>query len=460
MKILKLSICSVMHFCIFFSSIYCDDEANIDDAMSFVHKLKNIHSFFYRSEEIDSSNEMIVMRETNKNDQSSVIVQPYSCKDPDERNTQEAIFYKRLVSVLLSNLDIHKIDGKLIGTLSLEASSAQFEYLQNFVNNQGSIREVDRILSNVIKQSEYSACHYMAEVSHYFNLLSEYLTHCFFLLKEHWDVTIISFTVTACFMILRRQRWSRGLIIFLIFDIIFIMSFFITWWRLIQEAEIKLMAAQAQFAEMPIACQPKKMNLWHKIVASFSSTNECEKYYETIMANPKLQVTPAFAMTYFLSTIVFQPFTYFGIAISEFVENATGKLNSLYKFPIIIILFLSFCFLIILFPLFLLGGSINFGLGPFFKFGIKNKEKTNEQQERIERIREDTSPKRLNSSVKKKITFVQENDPAGGDAGCDTHPLSKKHKKCKCENKDEAKNIEYKEEKEEKEGKEEEEDFD
>jgi len=37
---------------------------------------------------------------------------------------------------------------------------------------------------------------------------------------------------------------------------------------ILQEAEIKLMAAQAQFAEMPIACQPHKMGLWDKMIAS------------------------------------------------------------------------------------------------------------------------------------------------------------------------------------------------
>ncbi|XP_067207093.1 uncharacterized protein [Linepithema humile] len=441
MQILKSSICIVLHLCAFFSSIYCDDEVNIDDVTPSTDELKNIHSFFYGSTEINSPS---LIRETSKNDQSSVIVQPYSCKETDERNTQDAIFYKRLIAVLLSNLVIQKIDDRLIGTLSIEASSAQFEYLQNFVNNQGSIREVDRILASVISQSQYSACHYMTEASHYFNLLSEYLIHCLFLIKEHWDITIISFTVIASFMILRRQRWSRGLIVFLMFDVIFIMSFFITWWRLIQEAEIKLMAAQAQFTEMPIACQPHKMNFWDKMVASFSSTNDCEKYYQTIMTNPRLQVTPAFALTHFLCTTIFQPFSYLGTVISEFIDNATSKLNFLQKFPVVIILFLSLCACIISLPFFLFGGSINF-MGPFYKFGISGRAETKlkkEQQERIERICEDTSPKRLKHSEKKQTTLVQENDPAGGDAGGDTYHLSKKHKKCKCKNKDKDENME------------------
>lgn len=57
----------------------------------------------------------------------------------------------------------------------------------------------------------------------------------------------------------------------------------------------------------------------------FTATNDCEKYYETIMTNPRLQVTPALALTHFLSTVFFQPISYFGLVISEFVDNATGK---------------------------------------------------------------------------------------------------------------------------------------
>lgn len=107
------------------------------------------------------------------------------------------------------------------------------------------------------------------------------------------------------------------------------------------------MAAQAQFAEMPIACQPHKMGLWDKMVTSlfcelftwnkivfesliyivclFTATNDCEKYYESIMTNPRLQVTPAYALTYFLSTVIFQPLSYFGLVISEFIDNATSE---------------------------------------------------------------------------------------------------------------------------------------
>ncbi|XP_070161802.1 chloride channel CLIC-like protein 1 isoform X2 [Polyergus mexicanus] len=426
MRLSKSSIYIVLYLCALYRYVYCDETDTFDDVTPSTDELQNIHSFFYLSTEKDSSSP------AKKNDQSPMI-QSYSCKELDEQNTQAAIFYKRLIAVLLSNLAI------------------QFEYLQNFVNGQGSIREVDRILDNVIKQSDHSMSRYIAEISHYLKLLSKYLINCMLIMKEHWDITIISLIVISSSMVLRRQRWSRGLIIFLMIDVIFIISFFITWWRLIQEAEIKLMAAQAQFAEMPIACQPHKMGLWDKMVASFFSTNDCEKYYESIMTNPRLQVTPAYALTYFLSTVIFQPLSYFGLVISEFIDNATSKLNIVFKIPIIIILFLTICICIVLLPFFLIGGSIKFGIGPFFKFGIKGNTNCNKKQEHIDRIYEDTSlTKRLKDSniMKQIILRQQDKDPAGGDASIDVHHLSEKHIKCKCENKnaDESMECEEKEE--------------
>lgn len=443
MWLFKSSIYVVLHLYLLFRNIYCDEEHDVMPA----DNLNNIHSFFYMTEIEDSPSPVT---ETKMPEQSwTAAVQQCNCKESNERNSQEAVFYKRLVAILLSNLamQLQKVDDKLIGIIKIEASSSQFDYLQKFVNGEGSIREVDRILGSAIKESGLFMYRYMAEISYYFNILSEYFMYNASLMMERWDITVIFFAVVASFMILRRQRFSRGLVIFLLIDVIVVISFFITWWRLIQEAEIKLMAAQAQFAEMPIACKPHKMGLWDKMMASFSSTNDCEKYYESMMTNPRLQVTPAFALTYFLSTTILQPVSYFGVVISEFVDNATNKLGYFYKLPVIILLFLSFCICIIMVPFFLFGGSFNLGFGPFFKFGLKGgaNRKVPELPERIERIYENISPKkRLKySEALKQITLGQEDDLAGGDAITDA---CQKQRQCKCKNADEDTKCEKEEE--------------
>lgn len=98
---------------------------------------------------------------------------------------------------------LQRTDDRLSGTLSIEVSPSQLKYLQNFVEGQGSIREVDRILDNAIKQSEYSACHYMTEMSHYFHVFasdaSEYFMYYLSLMKEH--VRIIKYNAMMVFYV-------------------------------------------------------------------------------------------------------------------------------------------------------------------------------------------------------------------------------------------------------------------
>jgi len=44
--------------------------------------------------------------QTKTNDQSHISTQLCNCKEWNERNSQEAVFYKRLITMLLSNLAI------------------------------------------------------------------------------------------------------------------------------------------------------------------------------------------------------------------------------------------------------------------------------------------------------------------------------------------------------------------
>lgn len=118
----------------------------------------------------------------------------------------------------------------------------------------------------------------------------------------------------------------------------------------LKEAEVKSIAAQMKFSEIPISCQPNKMNLWNKFVSFFGKyyhiiffyceinkyyrikysfffldNDDCEKYYETKMTNPKLKITPALALSHFLSTIILHPISNLGSTISIFINNATGN---------------------------------------------------------------------------------------------------------------------------------------
>lgn len=81
----------------------------------------------------------------------------------------------------------------MIGIIKIEASSSQFDYLQKFVNGEGSIREVDRILGSAIKESGLFMYRYMAEISYYFNILSEYFMYNASLMMERVRTNICTY---------------------------------------------------------------------------------------------------------------------------------------------------------------------------------------------------------------------------------------------------------------------------
>lgn len=43
------------------------------------------------------------------------------------------------------------------------------------------------------------------------------------------------------------------------------------------------------------------------------------------MSNPKLKVTPAHALSHFITSVVLHPITHMGTIISHFISNATGN---------------------------------------------------------------------------------------------------------------------------------------
>ncbi|KOX69928.1 Chloride channel CLIC-like protein 1, partial [Melipona quadrifasciata] len=300
---------------------------------------------------------------------------PYKPAD-DHCNHEVIVFYKRVINLLLSNIRIQDENEELIkGLIEIQVSHSQMEILKNFHTQKTSLREIDEILSNIIQQPHYD---YMFGVMYMCDILHKIFQTVLKTIQEHPDGAIIMFTMLMVCLMFKMLRRGQKLPIFYIIQIILILSFFMTWWQLMKEAEIKSIAAQMKFSEIPISCQPHKMSLWQKFVSSFSN-DDCEKYYETIMSNPKLKITPAFALSHFITTVILHPISHMGTVISNFISNATDNLPWTYGWIIKCMLFLSVGFVIIMVPFFLSGASFNLGLGPLLNFGINNHERKNEK---------------------------------------------------------------------------------
>lgn len=361
-------ICSVL-FIIF--NVVCGTQDDFDPFYTGsrdVEERVDPHSLFYdRTTKTMIVKDIIVEEEVAVSDTGNVVTHLEESKSTDNHSTHEKIFYKRLINLLLSNMHIQTEDEELItGLLSIQASQSQLRILESFHEREGSLREIDAILGEVIQRPTHNT------VFETQNLLNKFFGTSISILEMmaiHMDTIMIMLAVVACFFMLKSVKWRAGLPILIMLQVIFVVSFFMTWWQLIQEAEIELTAVQMQFSELPIACQPDKMNMWQKFMTIFS-TDDCKKYYEAVMTNPKLRVTPATALSHLLTNSILHPAANAGLAVSNFIENATGELSYFYAWAIKVLLYGCVGIAIVMLPFCLTGASFNVGLGPLLRLGI------------------------------------------------------------------------------------------
>lgn len=348
--------------------VYCEHYDPYDIGTSDADERINPHSFYY-----DRTTKKLIHDNTIEEEPEVVTdivdtgTQLAQITSADNQSAYENIFYKRLVNLLLSNIHIQTKEGELItGILSIQASQTQIRILENFHETESSLREIDAILSEVIQKPKFD---HVAEVRNLLGSIYETANTMFEVVSIHREMALIVLAVTACLLMLKTVKWRAGLSIFFIIQVIFVVSYFMTWWQLIQEAEIELTAKQMQFTQLPLACQPDKMNLWQKFTTLFTP-DDCKKYYEAMMTNPKLQVTPVAALSHLVSNMIVHPVSNLGLAVSAFIENATGELPSIYAWIVKILLFVCVGIVIMILPFCLGGASFSIGLGPLFKFAI------------------------------------------------------------------------------------------
>ncbi|XP_012136120.1 uncharacterized protein LOC100883987 isoform X2 [Megachile rotundata] len=349
----------------------CEDENYFEDTLD-PNELVDPHSFFYdkqtKSMIKESEMQSTVDSKAHTNDIDASIK---PLKKLVNHSSHEGVFYKRLINLLLANINIQvKDEVSIIGILEIEITHSQMEILQNFHTQKTSLREVDEILSNIIKKPRVN---YLSGVMYVYDVMLQKFDIIFRILQQHPDGAMIVFAVLMISLTFKLLSRRQGFPMFLFIQFIFILSFFMTWWQLIQEAEVKFAAEQMKFTDIPVSCQPNKMNMWDKFVSLLSRNEDCEKYYQAKMSNPKLKITPAFALSHFITTVVLHPVTHVGTVISQFISNATDDVFFTYAWLIKCILFACVGIAIIFIPFCLSGASIDFGLGPLLRFGISHK---------------------------------------------------------------------------------------
>ena len=78
---------------------------------------------------------------------------------------------------------------------------------------------------------------------------------------------------------------------------------------------------------VPAACHPSsEQTLIQKMKSffSFGHSDECQKYYEAVMLNPGLEVTPTRVLSEVIADFFLHPIGMLGSAIAEFSKNILG----------------------------------------------------------------------------------------------------------------------------------------
>ncbi|XP_051175630.1 uncharacterized protein LOC127290862 isoform X2 [Leptopilina boulardi] len=283
------------------------------------------------TEMFSTSSSIRTLKETIESSNCNCDKKLKECKDEMSNALAFEMFSKRLVNMLLSHITFKEEDEIFSGKIYLEATSSQMQVLRDFGNVKVSIRSVDSILSDIIRKPSTS---FFEDAISYSDLFLS-------IIQRNKSTCVGILIVMFILFVSRYIRWTRGAIILLVIDLIIVISFFMTWYQLVKEVEIKQTAKQMMFSKMPIECQPEKMNM----------------------------------MQYIMSKVSFQ------------------KLAWPMRWTVTLLLFIGVALLIIVLPFSLFGGSLGFGIGPLFHFTLgRQKEKIPvcdvKSPERIELIRE------------------------------------------------------------------------
>ncbi|XP_015603458.1 chloride channel CLIC-like protein 1 [Cephus cinctus] len=437
----------IIHMC---TTVLCDENVGLfdsDEVESFVvqnDELVDPHSFYY-----DRQTKTMIKPKMNTEHrlESNAIAagaEPCEfelkrCRDSKDNNDSDEVFFRRLINLLLTHATFEKDSDMIIGQVHIRATPSQMEILKLFGNGIGSTRQIDSLLSEIIVNSDADI------LKHAFIVTESFIK----IVIEHRELCLSILAVIFGILFIRWIQWSIGKIIFLCIITMFVTSYYMTWRHLVKEAEIKLTASQVRYAQMPIHCQPEKMNFFQHFIAHFRSTDECEKYYEAIMKDPMLEITPFLALSHLIAKVFLHPLSIAGEVAGKFISGATKDLSTPMYVIITPILFVGVTALLILIPFCLFGYSFGFGIGPF-RIGMDSAKRLNRRnhlinidnvRERIEMISEEQDQTKFKTKQRRvrKILPISNSGCGSGDTNVQLSPtiLCEENKKdnvekCKC----------------------------
>nr|CAD7575691.1 unnamed protein product [Timema californicum] len=127
-------------------------------------------------------------------------------------------------------------------------------------------------------------------------------------------------------------------------------------------AEIRQYVFQKKHTEVPIQCRPpSELGFWDWLTFGYEqNTDICQKYYENIMLDPGIHVSPHLVLAEMMSTFVLHPASALGNAVGTFSKGVLGSLPWGLNYLILLISYIAIIVLIIVVLALISGCHINF----------------------------------------------------------------------------------------------------
>jgi hypothetical protein len=77
--------------------------------------------------------------------------------------------------------------------------------------------------------------------------------------------------------------------------------------------------------EVPLECRPSSDVTWFEGITRYFLRDECHKYYEAVMIDPALKVTPTIVLSEVAAEFLLHPIGKLGSAIAAFSNNILSK---------------------------------------------------------------------------------------------------------------------------------------
>ncbi|PSN39622.1 hypothetical protein C0J52_13801 [Blattella germanica] len=274
----------------------------------------------------------------------------------------ELLYMRRFVNILLrtSKLKTDGLPEDLDTTVRISVNLDQLGILQKFSKGSGrvSLQELDAVLSSVLLEPRKNV---FSSENFSWTPVADLLRN-----KEMLLLLTLGLMPLVLFRLLKGHSFKKILMMFLLAT--FFLSYGVTYYRLYKKEEIRQFAAMKVNPDVPKECRSHAELTWRDklfMLVSFSSRqNECQKYYEAVMMDPFVMITPTIVLSEMLSGFVLHPSGNLGHAIASFSSAILGNL----PFGINYIVLLASFFMVIFLIIALCGGVIRL---PFFLGSIE-----------------------------------------------------------------------------------------